>query len=227
MNYFLVTGSSKGFGRAVVNELLKNENNFVFGISRSELNDEKNYRHINFNLENLTAIVSCVEEIFTSIDIPNSIFLINNAGVIEPISLVGSASSLEIISHFNVNSLAPIIFTSEFLKRVKVMKIKRGVFNISTGASKNAYAGWSCYCSSKAALSMFTECVRLELPHDMVIESYDPGVIDTGIQTLIRSKTDKEFPEVNKFHDFHREARLQTPQDAGARFVQKYFNDYL
>ncbi|MGO4375790.1 SDR family NAD(P)-dependent oxidoreductase [Paenibacillus sp. MCAF20] len=40
--------------------------------------------------------------------------------------------------------------------------IQRVIVNISSGSAKQAAAGMSVYCASKAALNMFTLCIQLE-----------------------------------------------------------------
>jgi NAD(P)-dependent dehydrogenase (short-subunit alcohol dehydrogenase family) len=79
---------------------------------------------------------------------------------------------------------------------------QRLVVNISSGAAKRAMAGWSAYCTSKAALEMATRVAALEATTNdptLAICSLAPGVVDTPMQTLIRSASETDFPDVARF----------------------------
>ena len=68
--------------------------------------------------------------------------------------------------------------------------VARRVVNISSGAASSPYAGWSVYCASKAGLDHFTRCVGLEQrgqAFPVTCIALAPGVIDTGMQEVIRA----------------------------------------
>ena len=54
------------------------------------------------------------------------------------------------------------------------------IINISSLASKNAFAGGGAYCASKAALNSFTEALMLETRHDNIrVSEVLPGSVLT------------------------------------------------
>lgn len=57
------------------------------------------------------------------------------------------------------------------------------VINISSGAAKHAYEGWSAYCASKAAVAMLTQSLDLEY-RDAGIRALglSPGTVATQMQ---------------------------------------------
>ena len=55
-----------------------------------------------------------------------------------------------------------MILTSTFMKHTKDWKVDKRVINISSGAGKNPYFGWGAYCTAKAGVNMFTQCVATE-----------------------------------------------------------------
>ncbi|NQX96684.1 MAG: DUF111 family protein, partial [Flavobacteriales bacterium] len=58
MNYFFITGSSKGLGKALTELLLENENNTVYGMARSSSISHKRYFHTVIDLSKLDNVVS-------------------------------------------------------------------------------------------------------------------------------------------------------------------------
>jgi NAD(P)-dependent dehydrogenase (short-subunit alcohol dehydrogenase family) len=59
--------------------------------------------------------------------------------------------------------------------------------NISSGAAVKAIEGWSAYCVAKAGLTHLTRLLAAEEP-EIITVALRPGVVDTAMQTLIRSE---------------------------------------
>ena len=86
------------------------------------------------------------------------------------------------------------------------------LINISSGAAWHGYAGWAAYSAGKAAVDRLTESVQLEEEaHGLRAYAVAPGVIDTGMQTLIRACTKENFPEVERFREMKRDDAYNTP----------------
>ncbi|UUZ86870.1 SDR family NAD(P)-dependent oxidoreductase [Paenibacillus sp. P26] len=133
---------------------------------------------------------------------PEAITLINNAGMLEPVMPLQEAEASLLTDHLHVNLLAPVLLTSAFLRETRAWPAEKTVVNISSGAGKKPYAGWSAYCTAKAGLDMLTRCISTEqqdqtFPARAV--SIAPGVVDTGMQELIRSTPPDRFPQVDRF----------------------------
>ena len=58
--------------------------------------------------------------------------------------------------------------------------------HISSGAAHKPIASWAAYCCSKAALYMLYECFKEEF-QDIAFASVMPGIVNTNMQTTIRS----------------------------------------
>jgi NAD(P)-dependent dehydrogenase (short-subunit alcohol dehydrogenase family) len=86
---------------------------------------------------------------------------------------------------------------------------------LSSGAAKTPYAGWSSYNAGKAAIEQWVRTVGLEQDGCRVI-AVAPGVVDTAMQTEIRSTDEVAFPAVAKFHDLKRTGSLTSPAVAAA-----------
>jgi benzil reductase ((S)-benzoin forming) len=221
---YLITGTSRGLGHALVKELIKSRENKVFCIQRSMGGEKRRMANANFyrcdlsNAKKLPELMNCI---FNDIDFKKveSITLINNAGVLSPIKSIHNASVEEIGNNIDVNLKALIILTSLFLQKTQKLDIKKTVINISSGAAIHPYDGWSVYCGTKAGVDQFTRCVSLEQArqrHPADIFAFYPYIIDTGMQALIRKSDKKDFPKVKKFIGYKKNGNLLS-----AAFVAK------
>ncbi|MBI3524380.1 MAG: SDR family NAD(P)-dependent oxidoreductase [Betaproteobacteria bacterium] len=151
--------------------------------------------------------------------------LINNAGVVEPIGPADKLLPDDISAGVLVNLAAPMALTAAFLRHTAGWNATRKVLNISSGAAHKAYAGWSMYGATKAALDQFTRCVALEQqgrPNGARIVALAPGVIDTAMQTAVRNTPLENFAEKPRFVALKENGQLTSPAQAAQRLL-----DYL
>jgi NAD(P)-dependent dehydrogenase (short-subunit alcohol dehydrogenase family) len=201
----VVTGASRGIGAGIARECLRR------GMKVSVC-----ARHLppTDDIDEVLAVVADVSdpeavqrladrtvERFGRIDL-----WINNAGVLKPIAPLRNCSSAEVQSHINTNVMGVFHGTKSFINHVHNRDGEGVLINISSGASTSPYAGWGAYCAGKAAVDMLTEVAHLEeAEHGLRAYSVAPGIIDTDMQTLIRSTDPADFPLVEKFHDLKRD----------------------
>lgn len=230
MSYYIITGTSRGLGESLVKALLTPVN-LIFCISRTKneslikLANENNValEYIPFDLSQVDKLESLMQGIFSKIDHSNveSLVLINNAGILAPIKPVELCSSEEIITNTHINMTAPMILSSSFIALAAHIKANKQIINISSGAGKKPYHGWSSYCSAKAGLDHFTRCVGMEQStqeNPVRILSLAPGVIDTEMQREIRATPKEHFHDLDRFISLKEDGKLQDA-DAVARFV--------
>jgi benzil reductase ((S)-benzoin forming) len=120
-----------------------------------------------------------------------------------------------------------MILSSVFLSETDGLDIPKVILNISSGASFNAYSGWSVYCSSKAGLDMFTQVAGLEQnaeAQSTKVFALAPGIIETGMQELIRTTDESLFPERDKFIRLYEEGKLSNPDDIAYIIQNTIFN---
>ena len=80
---------------------------------------------------------------------------------------------------------------------------------ISSGAALRPLASWSAYCTAKAGLDMWTRCLAEEGgQHNITAVSVAPGIVDTGMQTAIRSASPEDFPLLENFVGYHENGQL-------------------
>ena len=219
MNYYFITGSSKGIGKALVEELLNDENNIVYGISRSNSINAKNFTFIELDLSGIS-LVSLFR--FPVIDKADELVLINNAGVIGDIKLVGDKNPLRISEAFNVNSVAPSILMNQFINQFQKIDCEKTIINISSGSGRHTVSSWAEYCASKSALDMFSMVAKEEqsntrYPFNMY--SVAPGIIDTEMQTEIRSAKSVDFDKLEYFKDLKEKGLLSLPENVAKKIL--------
>lgn len=150
---------------------------------------------------------------------------INNAGLLEPVAPLRNCSSDEVQKHINVNIMGVFHGTKAFINHVRSREGEGVLINISSGASTSAYAGWGAYCAGKAAVDMLTEVAHIE-EEESGLRAYSvaPGIIDTDMQELIRSKSAEDFPLVEKFHDLKRDDAFSSLSFVAKSILQLAFD---
>jgi benzil reductase ((S)-benzoin forming) len=111
---------------------------------------------------------------------------------------------------------------AHFLSRTEKLTLPRRIINISSGAATAPYAGWGCYCSTKAGLEMLTRCAAAEqIQRDQPahICAVAPGVLDTDMQRQVRETTAALFPRRQKFVRLHETGALATPLSVARRLL--------
>jgi len=237
MKCFIVTGASKGLGEAIIRKLLK-PGHTVIGISRhknakliadaAEAGVKLDY--IEFDLANTEHLEAVNARIFGKIQKSEltGLYLINNAGTIEPIGPIHKSTGESIDRNVKINLTAPMILTANFMKWSQSLAIDKRILNISTGAARKPYTGWSAYCAAKAGLDHFTRCVaeeQKELEHGVRISSVRPGVIDTDMQATIRASKEEDFKDVQRFIAYKESGELLSPESVADRMLELLLSD--
>lgn len=209
----IITGVSRGLGEAIAKKYL-DEGFKVMGIGRSHSILHPNFSFKKCDLSDLTEVENLDFELFTS-----RVTLINNAGIIGEIGRVSEHNSSDMNKVLTVNVSAPVLLTQKVYSKV-LEKDKFSLVNISSGAGKNAIPSWSSYCTSKAALNMFSEVFKKEeheLGRNIKVLAVSPGVIDTGMQEEIRSAKSESFSAREKFIQLKKNQELFSPEEAALR----------
>lgn len=187
----LVTGASRGLGEGAARALAR-EGAAVMLLARDGALVQKIAREIGDNAAALACdvsdhaaverAVSATRKRFGSLDI-----LINNAGVIEPISDIASSDPAAWARNIQIN----LIGAYNVLRAVLDGMTKTGggtIINVSSGAAYRPLEGWSAYCAAKAGLAMLTRSIKLETGgRGIRIFGFSPGTIDTDMQVQIRA----------------------------------------
>ncbi|MCC5939088.1 MAG: SDR family NAD(P)-dependent oxidoreductase [Lunatimonas sp.] len=224
---YIVTGSSKGLGRALVEILLERPGVRVVGVSRSEEKTTDRFFPVQVDLKDTQSLIGKLDQLFPSGDFQR-IALINNAGWIGEIGPMGDLSPQGIADIHLINTVAPAILTNAFIQKYRECTAEKVVINVSSGAAKKAVDGWSGYCSSKAALNQFTLVAQEESDqkgYGIRYIALSPGIIDTPMQGEIRSAAPEKFSQLEKFKSFKATNQLSTPSETAAKV--SYLLDHL
>jgi NAD(P)-dependent dehydrogenase (short-subunit alcohol dehydrogenase family) len=185
----IITGASKGLGRAVARELARAGISLVIGArgaealaaAESELSalvpvvaiagDVADGAHVH-------ALVEAAERRFGRIDL-----IINNASTIgrSPLPALDQLSPAVFDRLFSTNVYAPLHLIQHALP---AMRRNGGgtIVNISSDAAVEAYEGWGGYGAAKAALEHMSRVLAVELHGSGVgVIVADPGDMDTDL----------------------------------------------
>jgi benzil reductase ((S)-benzoin forming) len=234
LNYYYITGTSRGIGKAFAMHLLENPTNFVIGISRNRSIEHPNYRHSYLDLTDVNALVEFKFDLHAK---AKKIYLINNAGVLGFIKPVGKLDASTIAKNYTVNLIAPSILTNEFINCYDSTDAEKVILNISSGAGKNPIDGWAVYCASKAGLDMFSRVVdseqkiRAKTPLESIhkgfhIFSIAPGVVNTNMQEEIRAAHKEDFSRLEDFIGYKVNNQLSEPQLVSKKYINILANIY-
>lgn len=178
MNVAVVSGGTKGIGRAIA-ELLLSQDFKVYISARSRSNDFNHKNLIQFQAdlslkEEVKAFASFVSENESKIDI-----LVNNVGVFMPGSLIDEEEgSFE--TQINTNLASTYHLTRATISHIKKSE-KPYIFNICSTASVTPYLNGGSYCISKYAQLGFTKVLREELKEDKIkVSAVMPGATLTN-----------------------------------------------
>lgn len=113
-------------------------------------------------------------------------FLINNAGVIDPLAHLIDSDPEEWALAADINFKGVYYCMRATLPHM--VKAGHGVVvNMSSGAANSALLGWSHYCSTKAAAKKLTEVAHRELEGTNIrIVGLSPGTVATDMMSKIR-----------------------------------------
>lgn len=224
MNKYIVTGTTSGIGLELVNQLLE-AGHTVYGIARKDNGiDHHRYHHYLLDLTETSKLTEMMNEIIKEASSEASSFtLINNAGMIEPIGMAGEIDDDLVAKSIAVNLTAPMVLTGAFIRELTTIDVSKKVVQISSGAGRNAYEGWSSYCAGKAGLDRFTEAVNLEesnKSNGVRLVSIAPGIIDANMQNTIRQSSVSAFPSVERFKEYKESGQLSNAKDVAEKLIR-------
>jgi 3-oxoacyl-[acyl-carrier protein] reductase len=195
----LVTGGSRGIGRACVQLLGKAGADVAFTYNTSEqlaneLCDEfsgsnkvRSFKVNTGNAEDIHNVIKLVENDFGKIDI-----LVNNAGIwekseIEKLSLENWNRTI------NINLTGSFLFTKYTVPIMKKNKFGR-IINISSTAGQRGEASYSHYAASKGGMIAFTKSIAGELgQYNITVNSVAPGWVKTDMtKNVFENKSEEE-----------------------------------
>ena len=148
--------------------------------------------------------------------------LINNAGVVTAPAPVADTDLAATTQALRASLEATVLLTATFLRATRDWSAARRVLNVSSGLGRRAMAGSAGYCAAKAGMDHFSRAVALEeaaRPNGARIVSLAPGVIDTDMQVQLRDADPAAFPDRAAFVQLKDNGQLLSPQTAASRVL--------
>ena len=228
---YILTGASRGMGRAMAEQLLQPGHTLLTLSRRIDGNLATQAQQSGAELIQWSAdlaepqaaaahlhgwLAACPGDRFASAA------LINNAGVIGEIAPLRDARAPDLAHALRVGLEAPMLLTAAFLDATRAWRGARKVLNISSGLGRRAMASQAAYCAAKAGMDHFSRCAALDeaqAANGARICSLAPGVIDTDMQVQLRGASAEAFPDRANFEQLKSGGQLTSPQDAATRVL--------
>lgn len=213
-NTVLITGASRGIGKAIAELFSENNYNVVINYRSSDAKANELYNKLSMNnrsvmlikadvsnREQVDEMYAEIKQAYGGVDV-----LINNAGIAEQ-KLFTDVSEEDWDNMFDINVKGMFNCTQAVLNDMISNKYGK-IINIS---SIWGLVGASCevaYASSKAAVIGFTKSLAKELgPSNICVNCIAPGIIDTDMNASLDDNTIKELKEQTPL------IRLGSPED--------------
>ncbi|MDC9620420.1 SDR family oxidoreductase [Xenorhabdus sp. XENO-7] len=195
----IVTGGSKGIGRAIVLSLLEKGYRVAF-CYRNEMtqtadfiaevtHDYPDVLPIRVDLakaEDVSSFINTVSEAFGRIDL-----LVNNVGITRD-GLLATMETKDIELLINNNLLSYILCSREVLK-VMIPQRSGHIINISSISAKRPNKGQSIYAATKGGIESLTRALAVEVAAKNIrVNAVAPGIIQTEMSESLL-KTHKEL----------------------------------
>ena len=198
----LITGTGSGIGKALA-ELLLSKNYLIFGYSRTNQIENKNFTFTKIDLSDMEAVQKLQ---FPNVNLASDVLLVNNAATIGSILPIDKKTNEEILREYNLNIISPTLLSRKFINNYS--DNKKLLINIGSGAANKAIASWSTYCATKSGLDMLTEVIQKEKHESLKVFSIHPGVVNTNMQEEIRKSDADFFPIKQQFIDYYSKNEL-------------------
>jgi NAD(P)-dependent dehydrogenase (short-subunit alcohol dehydrogenase family) len=187
----VITGASRGIGAAAVRAFAA-AGASVVALARSEAQVAELAAELGPNVvalgcdvadwTSVHAAISAVHARFGRIDV-----LVNNAGVIDPISRLADADVAAWGKSIDINLKGVFHGMKAVLPQMRAQG-SGTIITVSSGAATNPLEGWSAYCAGKAGALMLTRAAHLEEgSHGIRILGLSPGTVATDMQVKIKA----------------------------------------
>ena len=221
---YVVTGASKGLGRALA-LALASDGHPVFALARpsTELDGigellaslAPGSRSIECDLSNPASIATAACLISEQTTFVAG--LVHNAGAIAPVQPMDKVDASDWARSIQVNLVGVQDLTQRIYSLLGGEQQSR-ITVISSGASMRPIGSWSAYCVSKAGLDMWSRCMAEEgRANNISSISIAPGVVDTSMQKEIRSVPSEDFPSLKTFLDLHENGHLASSETVASQ----------
>jgi NAD(P)-dependent dehydrogenase (short-subunit alcohol dehydrogenase family) len=188
MKRYLITGASRGIGRAIAEKLAAADVELLLH-GRDTIALAQTCQAVKSRCARVVLLIHDLatpdgtSSLISQVGDDALDLLVNNAGiaVVKPF---GEITQVEWDQTVGVNVTAPFLLMQHFAPR---MPPGASIVNILSIAAKTGFAGWSSYCMSKFAMEGFSQAVREELrEHKIRVINIYPAATDTDIWNNVK-----------------------------------------
>ncbi|MEJ0088880.1 MAG: SDR family oxidoreductase [Limisphaerales bacterium] len=184
MKIILITGVSRGLGRAMAEEFIR-LGHTVIGCGRSEKEIARLQKQFpapnHFSVVNVAddlQVAAWAKQILKSHAAPD--LLLNNAALINRNASLWQVPAQEFSDVIDVNIKGVTNVICHFVPAM--IQQGRGVIvNFSSGWGRSTYAEVASYCATKWAIEGLTQSLAQELPPGLAAVPLNPGIINTAM----------------------------------------------
>jgi NAD(P)-dependent dehydrogenase (short-subunit alcohol dehydrogenase family) len=182
MSVALITGASRGLGRALAHALVKRQWTLIV-----DARSEADLRDLANELPDVVTIPGNVKDrrhrarLAAAVEQHGRLdLLVNNASTLgpSPLPTLDAYPLDELQKVYDANVLAPLAITQLLLPHLH--NSKGTIVNVTSDAAIEPYDGWGGYGSSKAALDQITNILAAEQP-TLHVYAFDPGDMRTAM----------------------------------------------
>lgn len=234
----VISGASKGFGRATAIEMAKNAGPhskfFLTARSLSGLEDTaKSVREINSTavcrvktMDNEKPDLDAFEEFLAQEEGEHfeAALMVHNSGSIgnQGVGARRLNSAAEMTKYFDSNLTSCFLLNSAFVERfAKVPERKKVVVHVSSLMAVVPQKTWSLYCTGKAARDMFFRVMAEEEgPDGIRVLNYAPGPMDTQMVNDVLSSASTNSEIKAMFREYKEGGKFLKPEISAAKLIR-------
>ncbi|WP_169734207.1 SDR family NAD(P)-dependent oxidoreductase [Hamadaea tsunoensis] len=221
--HVVITGTSRGLGAALADQVLGEPGARVLALARGFTAEQEADPRLTPYACDLAELGSLPGRAALAGFLAGAreAALVLNAAVVEPIGPAVRLDPAAVERAVAVNLTSAVLLTGAVLAaRPDGVPLK--IVFVSTGAAHHVIDGWSVYSATKRGAEEFFAHVAAEWAHDpgVTVSVVNPGVLDTGMQEIIRGA---DFAERDRFIRRHAEGELRPP----AHVAKEIFDEYL
>jgi 3-oxoacyl-[acyl-carrier protein] reductase len=196
----LVTGGSRGIGRAVVELFASDGMDVVFFYRGNQAAAQEVVAEVQaaggkceamqVDVADAEGVAAAVERVIDSrgrIDV-----LVNNAGIVRD-NILGMLEDEDIRAVLDTNVVG-VFNTTRAVARHMISKRSGRIVNLSSVAGEKGGRGQANYAASKGAINAFTKAMAVELAsRKITVNCVAPGVIETEMSQQVRDLADEQI----------------------------------
>jgi 3-oxoacyl-[acyl-carrier protein] reductase len=195
----IVTGASRGIGRAIAIELGRRGYHVAVNYLRDEAAAAETRAAVEATGARATLVradaadPAAVTAAFAAVDAlgPPAV-LVCNAGITRD-TLLGASSPTDFADVLGVNLLGTVAWCREASRRM-VSRRAGAIVTLSSVAAQRPGRGQSNYAASKGAVEAFTRALAVELaPRGIRVNGVAPGIIDTAMTAELQAIAPEEL----------------------------------